>query len=363
MRDMPHVWLRKEARPTERRAPITPEAAGELVRAGFLVTVEEAPQRVFPVAAYATEGCAVAPGGSWVDAPGDAYVLGLKELPPEPGALRHRHVLFGHAYKGQHGARELLERFAAGGGTLLDLEYLVDERGRRLTSFGYWAGYVGAALAVLHRAGALAAPLRPTTAAELEHALRAAAQADPSGDRALVVGALGRAGRGALAALAVAGTPTTAWDIAETAQLDSDHLTAGLLGHDVLVNAAFSDEPGRPFVTRADLDRPDRRLAVIADVSCDVNSACNLLPIYDEPTSWEHPVLRVAGEPRPVDLIAIDNLPSLVPAEASAAFSADLLPLLLDLDGPGEAWRRCRERFLEARAGLLGAAPEEADRA
>ena len=37
-----------------------------------------------------------------------------------------------------------------GGGALLDLEYLTDDHGRRLAAFGYWAGYVGAALAVLH---------------------------------------------------------------------------------------------------------------------------------------------------------------------------------------------------------------------
>ena len=91
-------------------------------------------------------------------------MVGLKELPVRPAELRHRHVYFGHAYKNQEGAGELLQRFASGGGRLLDAEYLTDDVGRRLASFGYWAGYVGAALSVLrrrHRLDAAARPSRP----------------------------------------------------------------------------------------------------------------------------------------------------------------------------------------------------------
>ena len=53
--------------------------------------------------------------------------------------------MFGHAFKGQPAGQVLLQRFKAGGGTLLDLEYLVNAQGRRVTAFGYWAGFAGAA--------------------------------------------------------------------------------------------------------------------------------------------------------------------------------------------------------------------------
>ncbi|MGW1274299.1 saccharopine dehydrogenase, partial [Streptomyces sp. NPDC002491] len=190
-----HLWLRHEARTTERRTPVVPDDARRLVEAGVALTVEDSPQRVFPADAYEAAGARIAPAGSWTSAPRDAVVLGLKELPDEPAELTHRHVFFGHAYKQQPGAGELLRRFAAGGGALLDLEYLVDEQGRRLAAFGYWAGYLGAALAVLHHRGRLTAPLRPSEKAEWDEALRPA-----PGDEeftALVVGALGRSGRGA----------------------------------------------------------------------------------------------------------------------------------------------------------------------
>ncbi|MFF3151688.1 saccharopine dehydrogenase, partial [Streptomyces sp. NPDC057927] len=145
-----HLWLRHEIRTTERRTPIVPADARRLVESGVTLTVEESPQRVFPIEAYEEAGCRVAMAGSWVSAPPEAVVVGLKELPDGPTALTHRHVFFGHAYKRQPGAAALLRRFLAGGGALLDIEYLVHDDGRRLAAFGYWAGYLGAALAVLH---------------------------------------------------------------------------------------------------------------------------------------------------------------------------------------------------------------------
>jgi saccharopine dehydrogenase (NAD+, L-lysine-forming) len=337
----PRLWLRAETRASEHRAPLVPEDAARLVAGGFEVTVEDSPQRVFPLADYAGAGCRTAPAGSWCEADGDQYVLGLKELPGTPGPLRHRHIFFGHCFKGQSGAERLLSRFRAGGGALLDLEYLTDERGRRVAAFGYWAGYIGAALAVLHRRGRLSAPLTDTDRATLDGQLRASAEGRTS---ALVTGALGRCGRGARDALETAGTAPTCWDLAETRNLDRNTL----LAHDILVNAVLTTVPAPPFVTPDDLRRTDRNLAVISDVTCDAGSPCNLLPIYDSPTGWERPVRRLTDGERPVDLIAIDNLPSLLPVEASRSFSADLLPALLSLGDADPGWERCRRVFEQA---------------
>lgn len=338
------VWLRAETRPTERRTPLVPDDARRLVAAGVPVTVEESPRRRFPVSEYEAAGCRVAGEGAWVDAPGDAIVLGLKELPDEPAALRHTHVFFGHAFKKQPGAERLLRRFHDGGGTLLDVEYLVDGNGRRLAAFGYWAGYLGAALAVLHAAGVLTAPLTGFDRDELDAAL---AQA-PGAPATLVTGALGRSGRGARDALAVAGIAPTCWDLDETRDLDK----GALLAHDVLVNAVLATGPVQPFVDEADVADPARRLATISDVSCDVGGAYNVLPIYDSTTSWAEPVRRLWDAP-PLDLVAIDNLPSLLPYESSVDFSAQLAPLLASVGQPGSAWDTSLASFHAARKELL----------
>ncbi|MFF5360670.1 saccharopine dehydrogenase [Streptomyces scabiei] len=337
-----HLWLRHETRTTERRTPVVPSDARLLTASGVRITVEESTRRIFPVAEYREAGCEVAAPGSWVSAPADAVIVGLKELPDAPDELTHRHIFFGHAYKGQPGAEALLRRFAAGGGALLDLEYLVDEQGRRLAAFGFWAGYLGAALAVLHHRGALRAPLRPTSKEEMEAELRSS-QGDLT---ALVIGALGRSGQGARAALGEAGVEPTCWDLAETRDLDR----RALLAHDLMVNTVLTTRPVPPFLTDKDLDGPDRRLRTLSDVTVDVGSPLNVLPVYDTTTEWDHPVRRLREHP-PLDLIAIDNLPSLLPREASTDFSAALRPQLSAF-GTGGAWGRCLDRFRQVSAGL-----------
>ncbi|MFG1669366.1 saccharopine dehydrogenase [Streptomyces sp. Y7] len=335
-----HLWLRHEVRSTERRTPIVPSDARRLVERGVTLTVEESAQRIFPVEEYEAAGCRTAPTGSWVSAPEAAVVVGLKELPDEPDRLTHRHIFFGHAYKRQPGAEALLRRFAAGGGTLLDLEYLVDDDGRRLAAFGFWAGYLGAALAVLQHRGRLAAPLTPLSKDELDALLRPVA-----GDEeftALVIGALGRSGRGARLGFMTAGLEATPWDLAETRALDRPTL----LAHDVLVNAVLATTPVPPFLREEDLDEPGRRLRTVCDVTVDVGSPLNVLPVYDRTTEWADPVRRLRKEP-PLDLIAIDNLPSLLPRESSADFSSALVPQLLDFE-TGGPWGRCRDRFHQA---------------
>ncbi|MGW1990766.1 saccharopine dehydrogenase [Embleya sp. NPDC001921] len=336
------ITMRHETRESERRAPIVPADAARLVAHGITLTVEHSPQRAFPISDYLDAGCVVAEAGTWLDAPAAEFVVGLKELPDGPSALAHRHVYFGHAYKGQRDAAALLRRFAAGGGALLDMEYLTDADGRRLAAFGYWAGYMGAALAVLRHRGRLDLPLRPLAKEALDRMLReASGDARPS---VLVVGALGRCGRGARDALAVAGIEPTCWDVAETRSLDR----AALLDHDILVNAVLVTAPTPPFVTVDSLRSGPRRLSLIADVTCDVASRDNVLPIYHDTTDWREPVrpLRDVGDP--LGVIAIDNLPSLLPHEASVAFSAELTPHLLTLGEPGQPWQRCLRVFREA---------------
>lgn len=352
-----HVWIRSESRGTEQRAPVVPADVPVLLDAGFEVTVEESPQRVFAVEEYAAAGAAIVAEGSWTDAPHDAYVLGIKELPDEPASLRHRHIYFAHAFKGQQDARGALERFRRGGGRLLDIEYLTDTDGKRVVAFGYWAGYVGAALGVLHLAGTLTAPLVPMAKHELDAEVEQAGRAGVDQLLALVAGARGRSGRGAQRALMTAGVPITRWDRQETRDLHKQ----ALLGHDLLVNCVVTHTPTTPFVERADLDH-ERRLRLLADVTCDVTGPTNMLPVNTEITTWQEPVRRLHdGSPEhgnaPLEVIAIDNLPSLLPREASEGFSADLTPHLLGLaeeGGPSGPWRAAGRAFDQAIEELGG---------
>lgn len=56
-----HLWLRHEARTTERRTPVVPDDARRLLESGVALTVEDSPQRVFATDAYAAAGAGSPP--------------------------------------------------------------------------------------------------------------------------------------------------------------------------------------------------------------------------------------------------------------------------------------------------------------
>jgi len=341
---MAHLWLRAEQRPFETRTGLTPAGAADLIAAGLHVTVEASDTRVFPAQAYADAGCVMAPAHSWPDAPRDTIILGLKELPDDGTPLPHRHIMFGHAYKGQSGAAPLLSRFRAGGGALYDLEYLVDDDARRVAAFGYWAGYAGAAVSLrcwlAQQDGGLAGPVGAysdvdTLRSELSLAL---GRARPS---VLIIGALGRVGTGATDFCASLGLPATLWDQAETA--DGGPFPA-ILDHDIFLNCILAQAGVPVFVPRSALTAP-RRLSVIGDIACDPTSDFNPVPVYDSVTDWSAPALRVATDPV-LDVMAIDNLPSMLPRESSEDFARQLLPHLHRLAAlDSGVWGRARAEF------------------
>jgi saccharopine dehydrogenase (NAD+, L-lysine-forming) len=343
---MTHLWVRAEERADEARVGLTPEGAADLLAAGFTVTVEDSRQRAIPIDGYRDAGCAIVPEGSWRRAPANALILGLKELPEDGTPLVHRHIMFGHAYKGQPAGRVLLDRFRAGGGALYDLEYLVDDAGRRVAAFGYWAGYAGAAVSLLAMAAqAGGGGLGPVA----RYADRAAMQADVAArlgnarPRVLVIGALGRVGTGAADLCTALGLPVTRWDLAETAHGGP---FPEVLAHEVFLNCILA-RPGCPVFVPADAGTAKRALRVVGDIACDPTSDFSPVRVYDRATVWAAPVIRVHDAP-PLDVMAIDNLPALLPVESSQDFAAQLLPHLRALDRiDGGVWGRARQVFAQ----------------
>ena len=344
---MTHLWVRAEQRPNEARVGLTPDGAKTLRQAGFQVTVEESAQRTIDLEGYNAVGCSIAPKNAWPDAPDDAVIFGLKELPEDGTPLRHRHIMFGHAFKGQYGGQTLLRRFQAGGGTLYDLEYLVDDTGRRLAAFGYWAGYAGAAVSlkcwVAQQNGGLCEAIsayknKSALLADLQQGLERGAGAAP---RAIVIGALGRVGTGAADLCADMGIAVTKWDLAETAHggpFDE------ILTHEIFLNCILARPKTPVFVPRTALSAP-RQLSVIGDIACDPDSDYNPIPIYNRATTWDSPATRVSGAPL-LDVMAIDNLPSLLPAESAEDYAAQLLPVLSQLAQIEQGvWARAKQTF------------------
>jgi saccharopine dehydrogenase (NAD+, L-lysine forming) len=95
-----------------------------------------------------------------------------------------------------------------------------------------------------------------------------------------------------------------------------------------------------------------RKLTVIGDIACDPTSDFSPIKVYDRATDWDAPALRVAENP-PLDVTAIDNLPSLMPVESSQDYSAQLLPSLLTLTALDQGvWGRAKVEFDRHVAGV-----------
>ena len=339
---MIHLWLRAEAKPFERRAVLTPETAGKLVASGYAVSVEECDNRIFDTGQYHQAGCRIAPASSWLDAPPDCYVLGLKELPEPLPSLHHKHIYFAHAYKRQKGWKELLGKFADDGGRLFDLEFLLDSNSQRIAAFGYWAGFAGAALGILNwlkQPGTMGSvrscPDKNQLLAEVANKLKKSGKRP----RVIIIGAKGRSGRGAAELCQSLEIETTLWDMEETAQ-GGPFVT--ILEYDILINCVLVQSDTRPFITN-DLLEKKRLLTSVVDVSCDPYSVYNPLPVYTDCTTFARPALRLRDKPV-LDLIAIDHLPSMLPKESSEDFSSQLLGAMLELPD-GRTWQRALELF------------------
>jgi saccharopine dehydrogenase (NAD+, L-lysine-forming) len=118
-----------------------------------------------------------------------------------------------------------------------------------------------------------------------------------------------------------------------------------VLQHEIFLNCILA-RPGCPvFVPARAKTDPGRKLTVIGDIACDPTSDFSPIKVYDRATDWGAPALRVHGAP-PLDVTAIDNLPSLMPVESSQDYAAQLLPSLLTLtDLDGGVWGRARAEF------------------
>ncbi|KAH6692613.1 saccharopine dehydrogenase [Plectosphaerella plurivora] len=366
------IHLRSETKPLEHRSALSPTTAKALVDAGYTLNVERSPVRIFDDAEFEKVGATLVEEGSWVNAPEDHIILGLKELLEEEFPLKHVHVTFHHCFKNQGGWEDILSRYARGGGTLLDLEFLEKEvapgRFVRVAAFGWSAGFSGAALALQNWAWQLNNPGKLLPAVESypneAELLTAVKKSISEGQakagklpRVLVIGALGRCGSGAVEMCRRAGIPEeniTKWDIQETSQKPGPYQE--IVESDIFINCIYLNKKIPPFIDIESLKSSNRQLSVVCDVSADTTNPNNPVPIYTVATTFDKPTVPVEGlgEDLPLSVISIDHLPSLLPREASETYGNDLVPHLLNLNNwrNDPVWSRAEKLFQEKVATL-----------
>jgi saccharopine dehydrogenase (NAD+, L-lysine-forming) len=296
------IFIRAETYPNEFRTPLVPNDVRTLLEEGHSVIVQSSETRCFTDEEYMEDG-AIISYKPWYQQDPQTLILGLKELDHLEKLAGHTHVYFSHALKGQSGSDEICEAFRKSNSILYDLEDFA-HNGNRLLTFGFYAGVVGAFLGVKQYGTGLG-PLSPTTLTEL-------AVCEPITAKIGIAGA-GRTSKGVQRILDSLGLPYT---VLKRGPIDPTQF-------DIFFNCVLLDSEYKETWV-LDSAKP----LLIVDVSCDASKPNSPLPPIR--TTWSEPVYRSGN----LSVIAIDNLPSLIPRESSMDFSSCMADLLEFYGGP-----------------------------
>ena len=325
------LYLRSESYKNEQRTPLIPSDIHELVEAGMSVVVQRSLHRIFSDAEYAGIPGVTLTNKEWFEPEFQEHlIVGIKELSDLSKLNHHTHMYFSHSFKGQEGSHAVLDAFSSSKSILYDFEFLTDELGTRVIAFGYFAGLVGAALGLQQFAiqpqGQLLGPL--DTWNSFEELIASLPRLEEL--KIAIIGPSGRCGTGVQTVLNRMKLQATEF----TREYPPTHLE----DFDIVYNCIQLDESySSVWITQNSIFQTPTTLI---DISCDASKRNNPISVYRAATSWESPVVY----PLPnLCIIAIDNLPSLLPRESSVAFSNQLKGLLLSSDTTG--WERALNTY------------------
>ena len=294
-------------------------------------------------------------------------LMGVKEVDKRTLIPGKTYMFFSHVAKKQLHNQPMFREIVEKGISLIDYEYLTTDKGERVVAFGRWAGIVGAYNGLRARGMKTNRfKLKPAHQCrdldEMWGGLRLI-ELKP-GLKILVTGE-GRVAHGALETFNECGIVRVKPDeflhrefevpvVCQIGpgnytkhkfreQFSFNHFTkhpeeyeSSFLPYteetDILITGHYWD-PGSPvFFTKEDMKKPEFRISVIADISCDINgpvpSTLRATTISD-PYYDYNPFLEIE-EPaflRPTNIIvmSIDNLPGELPRDASFDFGKQLM--------------------------------------
>lgn len=340
---LPLLYIRKECRMNEYRTPIIPEDVARLLHHGFIICIQKSNTRIYTDDEYKASG-AVMTELEWFDPLfKDAYIIGLKELNHLDKLSNHKHVYFSHSYKNQSGAKQLLETFYNSGSVIYDFEYFLDENEKRTISFGFYAGIAGCYLGLMQYLkkryeNANISDITPDDfkIEKMDDILSKHLyvgndkKREQKEIRIAIVGPNGNCGSGVKSVL-------------DKFSLKYDEFIkttdkSGLNRYDIVYNCITLQTECKEiwFTENTVFENP----IVITDISCDSSKENNPIAMYNNDTTWETPVFSYSKN---VDIIAISNLPSLLPKESSKFFSNKCVELLLDMESA--VWKKAEQIY------------------
>lgn len=325
------LYIRYETAENEKRTPLVPKDIVRLIEKGFEVIVQSSDTRIYKDVEYTNAGAKLTTE-PWYNY-NDALIIGIKELNNLDKLNNHSHMYFSHSYKNQTDSKAILDAYKQSNSKIYDFEYFVNNQNQRLLAFGCHAGKVGAILGLIQHVNKL------TNAPDLEnlagftdiHSLLKAFNPHTLHNlRVAIVGADGRCCSGVKYVLDIHNIPYTAFS-------KTDNINA-LKNFNLIYNCILLEESYDKVWFHKNSQYTHN--ITIVDISCDYSKPNNPIAIYNKATTWAKPIFK-ANEW--VDIIAIDNLPSLLPKESSDEFSKKCTDLLLDFNS--ETWVKCLEKF------------------
>jgi saccharopine dehydrogenase (NAD+, L-lysine-forming) len=318
-----NIYIRSE-KANECRVALVPSDVEILIQRGFQVYIKTSENRIYKDLEYSNMGAIVTTEEWHHDNYKDCWIVGLKDF--DLSYLNnHTHIYFSHSFKGQANSLSILKAFKDSNSKLYDFEYFLNNK-KRLIAFGIYAGQVGCALGLLQACNRSLGPLKPWTSYKEMCSLLT------RNNLKIAIIGIGRCGNGVKKVLNDISQPFVEFG------RDSDYTT--LIEYDIIFNCILLDESYNKIWF--DTNTIFRKPIIIVDISCDYSKPNNPIQLYKEATTWENPVFHYNEN---VDIIAIENLPSLLPRESSDDFSHTFRELLLEY--PSSVWFNTLEIFNE----------------
>jgi saccharopine dehydrogenase (NAD+, L-lysine-forming) len=365
------LFIRDEISINEIRTPLTPYDVKSLINlGGYKVYVESSQKRIYSDKDYESNG-AIITKKKWYDfgyssdSNNKILIIGLKSIDGEYKYLdNHHHLYFSHTFKNQSDSKFILTEFKKYNSFIYDFEYFTTFHNienenenmnniieKRLLSFGFYAGIVGGFLGVLQIYHSFfnrqIMELKPWYCIddmlnEINYFYdEFSIYKYKKFNKELHIGIIGAHGRCALGVCYILNKLGISYT-----QIDRNFDKNKFVDFDLFYNCILLD--GESNEVFFDENTCFYKKICIIDISCDIKAPNNPIKLYKgfndnniKECTWGNPVLYYGQY---CSIIAISNLPSLLPKDSSDYFSKKCYELLLGLKNNNnlikDSWNR-----------------------
>ena len=355
--------IREEKQPADKRVAFAPQQCKELLQnySGLELVIQPSPWRCYKDEEYQAKGILVQENLSDCD-----VLFGIKEIPKEKLMEGKQYFFFSHTIKKQPHNKTLLQSCIEKNIKLTDYECLTYTNEARVLGFGRYAGIVGTYNAFLaygkrnNLFSLIPANQLQHYKPDIENELKSVKLPVIK----IVLTGGGRVANGAMEILDFMNirkvtpkeilsenfnepvytqlNPEDYYTLNGKHEFDFHYLhhhpqefKSDFLKYtkvaDVFISCHFWDNRGPKFFSKEDAKKPNFKIKVIADITCDLNGS---VPTTIRSSKIEDPVYgynpETENEDEPfkenvITIMAVDNLPCELPRDSSHDFGKDLI--------------------------------------